>query len=160
MIFFYRSTVCHMIAKCAFFSWASFVFFVGGQYLCVPVSSPTHVDRPPYSADYGKQHLHLNKIWNSLSLFHDVRWLSFTAIKGWKSQYLFIFASTFALKAVSSTDKNPRRQSTRLMTRQTFTFCFHFLKAKRFCWEPRSSSLPQAPPSWYETTLNLPAGLH
>ena len=80
--------------------------------------------------------------------------------KGWKSQYLFIFASTFALKAVSSTDKNPRRQTTRLMTWQNFHFLLSLLKAKRFCWEPRSSSLPQAPPSWYKTTLNLPAGLH
>ena len=86
--------------------------------------------------------------------------LSSTAIKGLKSQYLFVFASTFALKAVSSTDKNPRRQSTRLMTRQNFHFLLSLLKAKRFCWEPRSSSLPQAPPSWYKTTLNLPAGLH
>ena len=73
--------------------------------------------------------------------------------------YSFL-ASTFALKAVSSTDKNPRRQSTRLMTWQNFHFLLSLLKAKRFCWEPRSSSLPQAPPSWYKTTLNLPAGLN
>ena len=73
--------------------------------------------------------------------------------------YSFL-ASTFALKAVSSTDRNPRRRSTRLMTWQNFHFLLSLLKAKRFCWEPPSSFLPQAPPSWYKTTLNLPAGLH
>ena len=47
---------------------------------------------------------------NRLQKFdHDVDHLSATAGKGQKSQYLVYLASAFALKAVSSTDKNPKQ---------------------------------------------------
>ena len=116
----------------------------------------------------------------------DVCLLSLTAIKGWKSQHLFILrvlspSKPYLALSITPVDNQQDRfdktltfsqllpSSTRPKTgtahpvaanpRHTSRLQKKMFASKRICWEPRSSVLPQAPPSWYLTSLHLPAGL-
>ena len=78
-------------------------------------------------------------------------WCSFVVFncnKRLEISTLVYLASTFSLWAVSSTDKNHRKRSTRSMIWQNTTFTFDVWKLKDLLRKPLSSFLPQAPPSW------------
>ena len=88
-----------------------------------------------------------------LHYFHDACLLSLTAIKGWKSHYLFILRVLSPSQPYQALTKIPEKDQQDQWSDKTFTFSTpeqDEWKLKYLLRKPLSSLLPQAPPFWYK----------